>query len=283
MRKRAFVQALSGHVSEEELKSSLKGIDIIGDIAIVKLPKSLESRGGEIGELLLGTLAVASVFRQTTPAAPGTKIRGLEWLAGRQGTETCYRESGCKFRLDVSKVYFSPRLSHERIRLARLAKPSEVVVNMFAGVGTFSIVMAKNSEAALIHSIDKNACAFRYMVENIEINGLSGRVVPYEGDARQAALGLRGVADRVLMPLPELALEYVQDAVSCLRGKGMVHIYLHQRAPSRVDAVRLAEAAAVERIALAGATATHSAGRVVRSVGRHLFQVALDIDVEESW
>lgn len=282
VRRRAVVQALSGHVSEEELGSSLKGIDIIGDIAIVKLPKSLEPRGHEVGKLLLSVLSVGSVYRQTTPAAPGTKIRGLEWLAGRRGTETCYRESGCTFHLDLSKVYFSPRLSHERMRVARLVKPGETVVNMFAGVGTFSIVMTKNSEAALVYSIDKNADAFRYMAENIRLNGLEGRVMAIEGDAREAVLGLRGLADRVLMPLPELALEYMPDAVSCLRGKGTVHVYLHQRAPSRADAVRLAEAAAVGKVALAGATATTLGGRVVRSVGRHLFQVVLDIEVAGS-
>jgi len=279
VRKRAVVQALSGHVSEGEMKGALKGIDIIGDIAIVKLPKALEARGHEIGGLLLKRLSVEAVYRQTTPAAPGTKVRGLEWLAGREGTETCHRESGCAFCLDASKVYFSPRLSHERIRIAKLVKPDEVIVNMFAGVGTFSIVIAKNSKAALVCSIDKSSDAFRYMAENVRINGLAGRVVAMEGDAREAVLGLRGLADRVLMPLPELALEYIPDAVSCLKGRGMVHVYLHQKAPSRLSAVSQAEGAVVEGIATAAARAISSRARVVRSVGRHLFQVVVDIEV----
>jgi tRNA (guanine37-N1)-methyltransferase len=281
VRRRAVEQALSGHLSEEELKSSLKGIDIIGDIAIVKLPKTLEAKGNKVGELLLNKLSAVAVYRQTAPAAKGTKIRGLEWLAGKRKTETCYRESGCVFRLDVSKVYFSPRLSHERARVAKLVETGEVVVNMFAGVGTFSIVIAKHSGAALVHSIDKNPDAFRYMVDNIRINGLDGKVIPIEGDARDAILGLRGSADRVLMPLPELALEYIPDAMSCLRGKGAVHVYLHQRAPSRADAVRLAEAAAVEKVIATGAIASPLGSRVVRSVGRHLFQVVVDIEVAE--
>jgi tRNA (guanine37-N1)-methyltransferase len=279
VRKRAVVQALSGHFSESELKTALKGIDVIGDIAIVKLPRALEARGQEMGKLLLKWLSVEAVYRQTTPAVPGTKVRGLEWLAGRKGAETCYRESGCLFRLDASKVYFSPRLSHERIRVARLVKPDEVIVNMFAGVGTFSVVIAKNSGAALVYSIDKSADAFRYMAENIRINGLADRVVAMEGDAREAVRNLQGSADRVLMPLPELALEYIPDAASCLRGRGMLHVYIHQKAPTRSDAVCLAKAAAVERIAATGAFAISSGARVVRSVGRHLFQVAVDIEV----
>jgi len=280
VRKRAVTQALSGHFSEEEVKSSLKGIDIIGDMAIVKLPRALEGRGHEVGELLLGTLSVQSVYRQTTPAAPGTKVRGLEWLAGRVGTETLHRESGCLFHLDVGKVYFSPRLSHERRRIAGLVMPGEVVVNMFAGVGTFSVVVAKNSETALIYSIDKSSEACRYMAENIRINNLDGRVVAMGGDAREALRGLRRTADRVLMPLPELALEYIPDAVACLRDAGMVHVYLHQKAPTRVDAVRMAEAAVADGSGAAGAAVVSSGGRVVRSIGRHLFQVAEDIQLD---
>jgi tRNA (guanine37-N1)-methyltransferase len=279
VRKRAVVQALSGHVPEGELKGALKGIDIIGDIAIVKLPKALEARGNEMGELLLERLSVEAVYRQTTPAARGTKVRGLEWLAGREETETCYRESGCVFRLDVSKVYFSPRLSNERVRIAKLVKPGEVIVNMFAGVGTFSIVIAKNSKAALVYSIDKSSDAFRYMEENVRINGLAGRIIAMEGDARKEAPGLRGLADRVLMPLPELALEYIPDTVFCLKERGMVHVYIHQKAPSRSSAMSIAEGIAVEGIATAGARAISSRARIVRSVGRHLFQVVVDIEV----
>jgi tRNA (guanine37-N1)-methyltransferase len=279
VRKRAVVEALSGHISEAELKTALKGIDIIGDIAVVKLPRSLEMRGHEMGELLLSQLGAGAVYRQTTPVAAGTKVRGLEWLAGRRGTEATHRESGCAFHLDISKVYFSPRLSHERMRIARLVGPGEVVVNMFAGVGTFSVVIAKNSGAAQIYCIDKSSDAFRYMVENIEINGLEGRVVALEGDAREAVLSLWGVADRVLMPLPELALRYIPDAVSCLRGRGVVHVYLHQEASSRSAALDLAEGSAAEGVASAGARAVSSKGRIVRSVGRNLFQVAVDIEV----
>jgi tRNA (guanine37-N1)-methyltransferase len=280
VRKSAVVEALSGNLSKIELKTALKGVDIIGDIAIVKLPRPLEERGHEMGELLLDRLGVGAVYRQTTPAAIGAKVRGLEWMAGRRGTEVSYRESGCTFHLDLSKVYFSPRLSHERMRVAKLVRPGEVVVNMFAGVGTFSVVMAKNSGVALIYSIDKSGDAFRYMVENIRINDLEGRVIALEGDAREAVLGLQGLADRVLMPLPELALEYIPNAISCLRGRGTVHVYLHQEASSRPSALGQAGSIAAEAVVGAGARAVSSKGRVVRSVGRNLFQVALDIEVE---
>jgi tRNA (guanine37-N1)-methyltransferase len=274
-----MLAALEGRLSKGELRSVLKGIDKIGDIAIVKLPRSLESRGEELGSLLLDRLGVGAVYRQTTPAAMGTKVRGLQWLAGRRGTETSYRESGCTFRLDVSKVYFSPRLSHERMRIATLVRAGEVLVNMFAGIGTFSVVIAKNSAATRIYSIDKSSDAFRYMVKNVEINGLAGKVVPIEGDAREAVLKLQGLADRVLMPLPELALEYIPDAISCLKGRGMVHVYLHERASSRASALDQAVEAAVVAIESAGANADPSRKRIVRSVGRNLFQVVVDIEV----
>lgn len=279
MRRRAVVEALSGHLAGAELGEVLKGVDIIGDIAVVKLPRRLEGRGHEVGVLLLQRLGVGAVYRQSSPAATGTKVRGLEWLAGRVGTETRHRESGCDFMVDISKVYFSPRLSYERMRVAKEVRGGEVVVNMFAGVGTFSIVIAKHSGAERVYSIDKSRDAFRYMVENVEVNKLGGRVVPLEGDARDVAQRLQGSADRVLMPLPELALEYLPVAISCLRGRGVVHLYLHQKGDSRVAALAQAEAVVAEGVSRAGAHLTSSVGRVVRSVGRYLFQVVLDIEV----
>lgn len=279
MRKRAVVEALSGYLTEGELGSVLSGVDIIGDIAVVKIPRALEGRGNKIGELLLERLGVGAVYRQTTPAAMGTKVRGIQWLAGRTGTETRHRESGCTFKLDLSKVYFSPRLSHERMRIARLVRPGEIVVNMFAGVGTFSIVIAKNSGASLVYSIDRSRDAFGYMVENIRINGLEGRVVPVEGDARDVVAGLRGSADRVLMPLPELALGCIPHALSCLRKGGTAHVYLHQRAGSREEALDRATGDAVGRVAVAGGVVASSKARIVRSVGRNIFQIAVDIEI----
>lgn len=276
MRKRVIIEALGGSFSEEELKSALSGIDIIGDLAVVKLPRAWERRGHEIGGLLLSRLThINGIFRQTTAVCRGEKVRGLEWLAGKKETTTIYKEHGCQFHLDISRVYFSPRLSYERLRIAKLTTDGEVIVNMFAGIGTFSIVIAKKHAGVRVYSIDKSRAAFGFMVENIALNGLKGVVVPILGDAKEAATGLRGKADRVLMPLPELVYEYLPYGVACLKEEGWIHVYTHQEGASKRQAVEEAEWKIRNRIEEFGAVKEIS-GRIIRSVGRRTFQIAVD-------
>ena len=88
--------------------------------------------------------SVKTVFVQTSPISGDFRVRELKLVAGENKTIAKYKESGCVFAVDVEKCYFSPRLSHERSRIARLVNNGETVVNMFAGVGCFSIIIAKN-------------------------------------------------------------------------------------------------------------------------------------------
>jgi tRNA (guanine37-N1)-methyltransferase len=274
------LEAFSSVFGETELEKALKGIDIIGDLAVIKLPRCWEDRGKELGELVLNRLNhVRGVFRQTTPASRGERLRGLEWLAGCKDTVTTYREHGCMFKVDIAKVYFSPRLSYERLRIARLARGDEVIVNMFAGVGTFSIVIAKVRGAKKIYSIDSNGEAFKYMGLNSTINKCDDIIVPMLGDSRQVSADLKGVADRILMPLPELACDYIPFAVPMLRKRGWIHVYTHERANSRAKAREAAEKKVGDRL-MENGELFGIASRVVRSVGSRQFQIATDAEVE---
>ena len=275
MRRRAMRQALEGAFKGGDASKALSGIDIIGDIGIIKVPYSLLDMRHEIGERLLQKLpSLKAVYRQTTPVNVVERVRGIEWLAGEERTSTIYSESGCKFKVDVSRAYFSPRLSYERRRMAGICHPGEMAVNMFAGVGTFSITMARLSAVNKIYSIDCNPDAYKLMVENVEINRVKGRVVPLFGDANDF-VNLQGVADRVLMPLPELAMDYLIHAVRYLNRRGWVHTYLHIEGKSKEEARRKAEIRVMD-----GATAifdiTKIQSRVVRSVGCRTFQVVVD-------
>ena len=279
-RNKAVREAFNDVFNEEELEKALCSVDVIGDLAVIKLPRCWEGRGNELGELVLNQLNhVRGVFRQTTPACRGERLRGLEWLAGKRETVTTYREHGCDFNVDIAKVYFSPRLSHERLRIARLAKPGEIVVNMFAGVGTFSIIMAKTTGVAKIYSIDINEEAFKFQKENATINKVANIVIPILGDSKEVTGELKGVADRVLMPLPELAYEYIQFAMPCLRSRGWIHVYTHQKAESKREALEIVSKKIADEVLPHGkllSIFTH----IVRSVGRRQFQVVADTEVE---
>lgn len=276
LRRSAVIEALEGLVDKDELTRALKGVDLIGKIAIIKIPKEWQHIKHEVGERILCRLGLDSVYMQVSPARNGDRVRGIEWLAGKKDTVTTYSEHGCRFKVDIEKVYFSPRLSYERMRIAKLVSRGEVIVNMFSGVGTFSIIIGKNVEGTKIFSIDNNPYAFGLMLENTVINRLNGRVIPILADARVAAEELESTADRVLMPLPELSLEYLPEAVSMLRGCGWVHVYLHENGETDEEAISRAKSAVISAMDGIGELKTVS-GRVVRSVGRKNYQIVLDL------
>ena len=160
--------------------------DIIGDIAITKLPNSSQANAKSLAEAIMNRHRnVKAVFLQDSPVTGDFRLRSLVHVAGENRTRTVHKESGCSFAVDVEKCYFSPRLSHERLRIAQLVQPDETVVNMFAGVGCFSIIIAKRQPTAKVYSIDINPAAVQFMQENIRLNRVYGKVVPLLGDAKE--------------------------------------------------------------------------------------------------
>jgi len=273
---------LKGKLTPEELNSLIKSYDVIGDIAVVRVPESLKSRSRTVAEAIMQTHKhVKTVLRQASPVSGEFRLRRLEWMMGARKTETVHREFGCVFKVDLEKSYFSPRLSHERMRIARLVKPEENIVNMFAGVGCYSIVIAKHSEAEKIYSIDVNPFAVRYMEENIRLNRVEARVVPLLGDARRVvAERLQGVADRVLMPLPERAYEYVDCALSALKPSGgYTHYYDFVHAGKGENPIEKVKVRVSERLRGLGVEFDLPLARVVRATGPNWCQVVVDVHV----
>ncbi|RLI23210.1 class I SAM-dependent methyltransferase family protein, partial [Candidatus Bathyarchaeota archaeon] len=211
MRRKRLRDVLADKLSPEELRKIYNSYDVIGDVAVIRLRDDVADKAEIIAEAIMETQSrVKTVLRQVSPVSDVYRIRRLEWVRGEKKTETKYKEFGCVFKVDLAKAYFSPRLSNERIRIARKIKEGEVIVNMFAGVGTYSIIIAKHSKPKKVYSIDINPEAVRYMEQNIAINKVQGIVVPILGDAREVIeKNLKRQADRILMPLPEKALEYL--------------------------------------------------------------------------
>ena len=231
---------LAGVLSKGEIATAYKSYDIIGDIAIIRIPESLQEHSQAIAEAVMRTHRhVKAVWRQTSPISGNLRLRTLEWVAGERRTETVHKEYGCIFKVDLAHCYFSPRLLYERMRIAKQVRTGEVIVNMFAGVGCYSIIIAKHSEADRIYSIDVNPKAIEYTQENIRLNKVDGKVIPVLGDSKQIIQEkLQNIAERVLMPLPELAYEYLDSAIIALKPKGgSIHYYdlslIHISEPTR--------------------------------------------------
>lgn len=242
-----IIDILEDKLPPHLLASLPHAIDFIGDIAIIELPPELESHKPLIGEAILNAHKRVSTVLAKSSAVEGVfRLRKFEVIAGQSKTETVHREHGCSYYVDVAKTYFSPRLSHEHNRVASQVNEGETVVDMFAGVGAFSILIAKKHENIRVFAIDVNPEAIKYLEKNIVANRVQGKVIPILGDVRKVTKKqLVRVADRVVMNLPEKVIEYIDVACEALKPKGgIMHYYEFAKAPNPIETakVRLTEA-----------------------------------------
>ena len=156
------------------------------------------------------------------------RLRKLRLISGSKNTEVVHIESGCRFLLDPCKVYFSPREGTERLRIAEKIREGELVAAFFAGVGPFAIVIAKKSKAREIVGIEKNPIAVKYFKKNIELNKIKNIIV-IKSDVKNAAKKFPKSFDRILMPLPEKAINYLNEAIKCLKPNGVIHVYFFSK------------------------------------------------------
>jgi len=276
-------ERLRSLLSPEELTFIYNSYDIIGDIAIIRVTKRSRKHSRVIAETIMNVHEnVKTVLAQTSPVHGDFRLRKLEFVAGENKTTTMHNESGCLFSVDVEKCYFSPRLLYERMRIAKQVGNGEVFVNMFAGVGSFSIIVAKHSKAERVYSIDVNPSAIQFMQENVRLNRVYGKVIPIQGDAKKVIeKKLSRIADSVLMPLPKKALEYLPYALLSLKkAGGWIHYYASEHAKKKENPIQKAKLKVAEKLESLGAAFTIPFGRVVRTTGPNWYQIVLDIHIK---
>lgn len=266
-------------------------IDIVGDIGVLRTIEPLEQIPvSEIDRFRAQFPRLKVFLLQTTPISGSYRLRRLKHIAGENRTATFHKENGCMFYVDLATAYFSPRLSYEHLRIAEQIHESEhrlgrgeLVVNMFAGIGAFSVMTCRRTKSTRVVSIDVNPNAIYQTVINTRLNSVSGRIQIVLGDAAYAARNLlRGKADRVIMPLPEKAFEYLDAALDCLKPDGgLVHYYDFVPARSGEDPIERAVARINQNGVSHGRRLSVRNSRVVRSVGPAWYQVALDIVAEK--
>ena len=227
-------QVLENKLPAHLLISLPQALDIVGDIAIMEIPPELKSYESAIGEAILQTHRNIRTVLAKAGAVSGTyRLRDFTFIVGEHKTQTVHREFGCQYHVDVAKAYFSPRLSHEHERLASLVQSDETIVDLFAGVGPFSVLIAKKNPNVRVYAVDINPDAVELLKLNVRVNRVENRVFPILGDARQIALTrLNGSADRVIMNLPETAIEFVDAACEAIKPQGgTINFYAFVRSP----------------------------------------------------
>ncbi|MEE9565618.1 MAG: class I SAM-dependent methyltransferase family protein [Nitrosopumilaceae archaeon] len=270
-------KALEKELSEKESKELFSAFDQIGDIVIVRIPDSLLSKKKMIGQTLLDEVKTAkSVFYQSSSVAGDFRTRDLKLIAGEDKTETEYKEFGCRFVVDVKKAFFSPRLSTERDRISSLVKDGEIVINMFGGVGMFSIIAAKKKKCT-VYNIDINPDAVKLCQKNIKLNKLAGAVVSLQGDAAQIIKEqLENKGDRVLMLLPERADEFLSSAINATKSEGIIHYYSHIHADKKTEAPELSEKHFKEICPVISKILN---SKLVRAGGPRYYQTVVDVKI----
>lgn len=221
------------------LKESLKDIiprdllslvpssyDLIGDLILIELPPELESYSGIIGEALMRLHPRVKSVLAKGETIGEYRVRRIKVIAGSQDAETIHREHGCLYRLDLGKVFFNPRFSGERLRVAEKVKPGEEVLDMFAGVGSFSILIAKKCPSCRVTAIELNPDAYRFLVQNIRLNKVEGQVTPIHGDAREVLTSNKRFFERVIMDLPHNSMEFLDLGLEVCRDHGVIHLYV---------------------------------------------------------
>lgn len=243
-RPRSLRDYFAGKLPNSIINKLPSSYDIIGDLILVDLDEELKDYAREVGEALLHLHPRARMVLAKGETTGDYRIRDVEVVAGSGDTETIYREHGCVYKLDLRKVFFNPRLSGERLRVARQVAAGERVLDMFAGVGPFSILVAKLQPSARVVAVEINPDAYKYLLENLRLNSVEGRVTPVLGDARKVLENSREEYDCVIMDLPYRSLDFLDVGLRACRRRGIIHLYTASQSleeASRIAADKAAE------------------------------------------
>ncbi len=226
------------------LRRSLpSSFDVIGDIAVLKIPNELKRYREEIGRAILRWNPTLRVVVEDHGVRGKRRVRSIEVIAGERRTTTVHTEHGLRYAVDLAHAYFSPRLASERQRIADQVLAGEIVADPFAGVGPYAILIAKRRRPKTVHASDVNPAAVGLLRANVGANRID-RVATHEGDARQILERIRPV-DRVILDLPHTAFDHLGHAFEALGARGVVHVYrILKRADERAAADRIRAIAA---------------------------------------
>lgn len=220
-----FRDLLKKILTPDELTKVKTAYDIVGSIAILEIDDELRSKEKKIGQAMLDSHnSVYTVVRKDAGHEGELRTQKMKYLAGVKTFVTTHIENGCTFEFDISKTYFSVRLSHERKRILKLVKPNEDVLVMFSGVGPYPIEISKHTKAKSVVAIELNKYAHNQALINIVKNKVSN-VLALQGDVRAVTPELNKQFDRILMPLPKSAGDFLDVALSAAKENANFHFY----------------------------------------------------------
>jgi tRNA (guanine37-N1)-methyltransferase len=256
--------------SPEDLLGFRPSFEVVGDIAMVE-----DNDAERVAAALMSTSkSIKTVIAPISDVEGEFRTRRFRHVAGETRTVTVHREHGLRYRVDLEGAYFTPRLGTERLRIAGLVSPGDVVLDMFAGVGPFALLLAK--KGADVIAMDKNPVAVKYLRENALLNKVNNIEI-LEGDAAELALHYENRADHVIMNLPHSASEFLIPAIKAAKPEGIVHYYCIAPDDDLYRDEALIRSAAEE----IGAGGEVLYKEIVRSYAPHRSNVVIDFRVKK--
>ncbi len=217
-------EVLRKDLNSNELLHVKRAFDVVGDIAVITVPEELKDKEKLIARAVMNVNKhVKTVIKRVGKTEGVYRIREVKHVLGEKKTVGLHVENGCRFLVDLSKVYFNPRLGSERLRVIKQVKKGEVVLDLFAGVGPFSIPISK--KCGKVFSVDVNPVAVDLLKKNAELNKVNIDV--FKGDLKKVWKKLPE-ADRVIMNLPKRSVEFLPIAVKLCKKGGKIHVYTDQ-------------------------------------------------------
>jgi tRNA wybutosine-synthesizing protein 2 len=223
-----------------------RGYQRLGRVLLLRLPESLRPYYPTIGSAWQSELGVATVLAVVGPVVGELREPRVEPIAGSM-TETEVTEHGVRWRFDAARIMFAAGNRTERRRAGALVRPGETVIDLFAGIGYFTIPAARFGRAREVLAVEKNPVAAGYLASNAELNGVRGQVTIVRGDNRLVELP-EGGADRVFLGYLPSSMPWIARAVPLLRPSGgWLHLHTSVDARgAREAAIRDAELALVD-------------------------------------
>lgn len=225
LKPRTLVEALQGKLTPAELKIAPRAFDVLGDIAILEIPPALAKKQKIIANALLEVNRHIHVVVKKAGIHEGVfRTQKMDVIGGENRKESVCRENNVNIKVNVEDCYFSTRLSTERKRVADLVKAGEIVLVMFSGVGPYVAVIAKNTQAKEVYGVEINPAAHKYALENMKINKITNAKL-FCGDAAEIVPKLGLKFDRIIMPLPKSASDFLDVAALAAKPSAVIHIY----------------------------------------------------------
>lgn len=232
---RPLAKLLQSELSENELKLVPRSYDIVGSeekaVAVIEIPEGLEPRKKMIAEALMKlNKHVKSVLDKISGRRGIFRLEGMELIAGDKNTEVNHREHGYTLKLNPQKVFFSPREATDRMRIASLVNPGEIVAVFFSGVCPYAIAICKKQTLVeKVYAIEINPDAHRYAEENVRINKLGHKIVLINDDVKKFTASSKIKFDRIVMPMAMDAEEFLDGAFKLIKENGVIHFYTNAK------------------------------------------------------